>query len=185
MSIDNVEQRISYIVAVVAAAYGALYLVRDIQKYKVTVTETPIKHACKAGYHLVSTLCEHTHAPSSSYWLVPCIAYFILGAAIVGFTRARKRAALIMIGFLLGLTGGIFEAGIIPAAYAAWLLLRAFRLQRYGTASFAGVSRAAREQRSGRTTPTANSTPAAKPAPPRSAPSESKRYTPKQKPRKR
>jgi hypothetical protein len=84
---------------------------------------------------------------------------------------------------------GLGIAGVVFVFMGAWLIVRAFRLQRYGEASWSGSNRAAKElaqaRREGREqTPKSTSTPANSPGP-TAPPSASKRYTPKQKPRKR
>jgi hypothetical protein len=76
----------------------------------------------------------------------------------------------------------------------AWLIVRAFRLQRYGDATWTGSNKIAREvaqaKREGRDAtpkpkPSSSSPTAALPPGPAAPPTASKRYTPKQKPRKR
>jgi hypothetical protein len=187
MSIDSVEARISYIVSALFLVYAVLYIVRAVQKYKVLLTATPVKNACQAGYKLVSGTCEQSHIPTTGYWLVPGLTFLVLSVGLLIFIRLKKRAALIVIGFILGFAGGNVTVGIVPVAYAAWLLLRAFRLNRYGDPSFAGSSRMAKEQakarREGRVLETTTTNEVI--AGPRTPPPPSKRYTPKKKPRKR
>ena len=115
------------------------------------------------------------------------MTFLVLSIGLLIFIRLKKRAALIVIGFILGFAGGNVTVGIVPVAYAAWLLLRAFRLNRYGDPSFAGSSRMAKEQakarREGRVIETTTTSEVI--AGPRTPPPPSKRYTPKKKPRKR
>jgi hypothetical protein len=83
--------------------------------------------------------------------------------------------------------------GIVFLFLGVWLIVRAFRLQRYGEASWSGSNKAAREmaqaKKEGRAPkPNARSKSTVEPPPPPgpvAPPSASKRYTPKQKPRKR
>jgi len=120
-------------------------------------------HACAKGYHLVASLCEKTIVQTHAYWTFEFFGLLVMSALILFAAFRRNRALLIVISIIFGLIAG--AAGFLFLALGAWLLLRAFRLQRNGS------PRRPTRQRS---TPSSDvSTPA------RVAPAPSKRYTPK------
>jgi len=105
------------------------------------------------------------------------------------FTLRRKRAGVACFAVFLGLGLGL-SAGVVFLFLGVWLILRAYRLQKYGVAGMLASNRIAREGVTGRReSPTPNATiarastnPTSKAATP---PPASKRYTPKKPPRKR
>jgi hypothetical protein len=120
----------------------------------------------------------------------------LLGGAIVlfciiGFLALwkRKRTILTFDLFLVGLgfTPFIAVVGFIFIFLGAWLMLRAWRINRYGTTNAKLITREAREQPRGRDRKQQRTRTSK--APPRSGerkpPAASKRYTPKSPPRKK
>jgi hypothetical protein len=114
----------------------------------------------------------------------------ILLFCIIGFLALwkRKRTILTFDLFLIGFGFTLF-IGLIGFAFiflGAWLLLRAWRLNRYGTTNAKLIAREAREQPRGRDRKQATRT---SKTPPKSGerrpPAASKRYTPKSPPRKK
>jgi len=171
-----------------------LALVTAIQWARNLPTITTVKHvkgkACPTDYPtLVNTLCEHIVHTTRSAWEVKFFFIAIVAVAILIFTLLRKRAGVACFSVFLGIGLGL-GSGLVFFFLGAWLILRAYRLQKYGEASFFASNRVAREmgqaRREGRE-PTksprgASSASAEKPASP---PSPSKRYTPKRPPRRR
>jgi hypothetical protein len=127
----------------------------------------------------------------------------LLGGAIlifcaIGFVVLRKRKRtlltfdLFLIGF--GLTPFVEAAGFIFIFLGGWLMLRAWRINRYGTTNAKEIARVARAQPRGRDRKQAARTASTKggakgtttsSAAERRSPTASKRYTPKAPPRKK
>ena len=110
------------------------------------------------------------------------------------FALLRKRVGVAFVGLFLGLAIGTI--GLPFLMLGGWLVIRALRLQKYGDATFAGSSLRAREmakaKKEGRslapsTAKSAKSAKGAKTTAPSGPkpPSASKRYTPKQRTRRR
>ena len=182
IGLDGLEQKIGYFATAIGVVTSLLILPAFL-KFKTTyLTQTAkpsASHLCHTGYHLVATLCVKQIAQTHSYW-----TFLLVGTAVMSLflglaTWRRNRPALIVVGILIGALSG--TAGLLFLVMSAWLMIRAFRLQRFGDASFKGSNavarergrnRAPREKRGSAATVDAKPTPAA-----------SKRYTPKKKPR--
>lgn len=197
MRIDKVERGVSLFAGGIAVIL-ALILIPHLLK-NTTVTDTAKKALkkpfCTKPYHLVVSQCQHVRLTHPSAWWPQFIEIVVFGAAIILFALIHRRVGVIVAGLVLGLALG--TAGLPFLFLGGWLMVRAFRLQKWGDATFTGSNRAAREinkaRREGRdVTPraqrSARGTQAnADGATPRAIapPAPSKRYTPKQKPRKR
>ena len=111
------------------------------------------------------------------------MALAIIGLFILFFAFRRKRSGVIVSCLLLGLYIGALSNGLLFVFVGGWLIIRAQRLSKYGDASFSGSSRRAKEiskaRKEGRVAPAAGA-PTLKPTP-----EASKRYTPKQRKRRR
>jgi hypothetical protein len=186
MGIDDLEKKVTYAAGAIALLLAGLFVPRLLKPTKITVTASPGKHnACAAGYHLVSSLCQKSHfAQPSTYW-PQFLEILIIGSIMMIFAVKAKRAGVAMCGLLLGLALGTIGFPFI--LLAAWLIVRAWRLQKYGDASFTGSGKRAREmsqaKKEGRSSPTpgvATATSAPRTANP---PEASKRYTPKKRSR--
>jgi hypothetical protein len=189
---DPVERKVSFFGVAVAMAISLVSLSAWIKKTPVITTQKFVKgKACPSSFpkhHL--DFCEHILTASASYWATRFLFIFVVALLILLFTWRRKRAGVACFACFLGIGLGI--AGVVFVFLGAWLIVRAFRLQRYGEAGWSASNKVAREmaqaRREGRTvTPKASKTtaaPAAIPGPV-APPTASKRYTPKQKPRKR
>ena len=135
--------------------------------------------------------CEHVLKASESYWATRFLFVFVVALIILFFALRRKRAGVACFACFLGIGLGI--AGVVFVFLGAWLIVRAFRLQRYGEATWIGVEQGGPRdgpgpKRGPRPDPEAFGVVAGEPAPrtrPGRAAAASKRYTPKQKPRKR
>jgi hypothetical protein len=192
MGLDNFERGVGLFAGVIALILSALYINRLRHNTNLIVTSplTKSKHCTKAaldqGYTMVHLFCEKTVLTHPSHWWPQFLLIFIVGLAIIGFSLWRKRVGVAVCGFLLGLALGV--AGIVFLFLGGWLVVRAFRLQKYGDATFAGSGRAAREinqekraaKREGREPRTRSKKNDVVITPPK--PVESKRYTPKKPP---
>jgi hypothetical protein len=187
MGLDKVERGISLLAGGLALVL-ALRITPDLFKNtRITATATPSKtNTCTNGYHLVHSLCEKLLTVHPSYYLPQFLLILVVGLGIAAFAYFRRRVGVIVGELLLGLALG--RVGLIYLIFGAWLIIRAFRLQRYGDATFAGSGKKAREmskaRREGRSTAAKDKTDkTAAPLP--KPPAESKRYTPKKPPPKK
>lgn len=186
---DSTERNVSLFGVSIAMIISLVSLFAWIKKSPVITTVKYVKgKACPAAFPKHNlTFCEHILVESSSYWAARFLFIFIVSLVILFFTLRRKRAGVACFACFLGI--GLGVAGVVFVFLGAWLIVRAFRLQRYGEASWKGSNQIAREmaqaKREGRDpTPKSSAAPAATPGP-ATPPTASKRYTPKQKPRKR
>lgn len=190
MGMDTIERRVSFIGGGIALVL-AVIIPLGIGKF-VTLTAKPSStNSCASGYHLVGVLCERVRSVQVSDWLPQFLICLVVGLSLIFFTWRRKRAGVAFSAFLLGLAIG--TAGIAFLFLGGWLLIRALRLQKYGDATFSGSSRQARElsqaRRKGRSAnPSAVKGARGAPSPATTTPrppTQSKRYTPKQRSRRR
>lgn len=198
LGLDTLERKLSVTLGLIAAGFGIFFLVQWLRNATIVKTAKPLaKNACASGYHFVasSSLCQQTYHDKGE-WLLQFIVVLVIGLAILYTAWRAKRAGVATFSLLLGLYLGIFGLGVVFFFFGAWLMLRAYRLQRYGDATWRGSNKVAREmaeaRRAGREyRPVAGAVPAtaseAVAAPPRSAtpPPPSKRYTPKKTQRRR
>ena len=190
-SLNRVEIWVGYIAAAVAIFMGGLAIL-IFPKTKLLTTK-PKNGSCPTDYTLIKGSCEQLR--HTNYW-VPVMIVIIFALAIFVSVRIRRRTPTMFSSFMAGLglsTFGI-EVGAPVLIYGGWLLLRARRIQKYGTtdakevAALAGEERAARK--AGKPSPQAQAQARAKAAPgaapassastsSKAAPEPSKRYTPK------
>ncbi len=190
LGIDKMERGISFVAGAIALFLALLISPHLFKNSYVTDTLKPSKsNSCVSGYHLLNHLCSRTRLTHPSDWLPQFLEILIVGLAIVAFAWWRKRAGVAVGALFLGLALG--TVGLPFLFLGGWLIIRALRLQKYGDATFRGSSAQAREQakarRQEKRSPSTKSKTRTKTKSPTSsvAPSASKRYTPKQQPRKR
>ena len=190
MGLDKIERQISLIAGFLAVAM-ALALPFLIGKTYTVSVKAPANKICATGYKLVGTLCEHTRPTVMSDWILRFVMILVIGLFLVFFALIRKRVGVAFVGLFLGLAIGTI--GLPFLMLGGWLVIRAMRLQKYGDATFAGSSIRAREiakaKKEGRTLApsTAKSAKGSKDTAPSTPkpPTASKRYTPKQRTRRR
>ena len=197
MGLDKVERGVSLVAGGIAIILAAIEIPHLLKNTYVTDTANKLKTKpyCTKPYHLVVSTCQHLRLTHPSAWWPQFLEIIIFGAAIIIFALLRKRVGVVVAGLILWLA--LSAAGLPFLFVVGWLMVRAFRLQKWGDPTFSGSNRAAREQAKARkegrdVTPRAprpargskvSTEPVA--ARPVAPPAPSKRYTPKQKPRKR
>lgn len=187
LGLDDTERKISFVGGALALVASAVFIPRLTKNTTITVTAKYVKGtACPAGYHVANQTCEKALLTHPSYWLLEFILPLVAALIIFAFAFSRRRVGVIVASLMLGLAGG--TAGVVFLFLGGWLGIRAFRLQKYGEASFAGSSRRARElgqeRRAARQTPARGKraprgSKAASVATKVKTPEPSKRYTPK------
>jgi hypothetical protein len=193
---DSIERKVSLYAAGVAMLVALINVMFWVKNTPWTTTQKLTKgNTCPTLYHLVKGQCENVLKNAQSHWATQFVFIFAIALIILFFALRRKRAGVACFACFLGVALQI--EGIVFLFLGVWLIVRAFRLQRYGEASWSGSNKAAREiaqaKKEGRAPvakstvmPASGSASASAPPPgPVAPPSASKRYTPKQKPRKR
>ncbi len=203
MGLDPIERGISLFGAGIALV---LALVTAIEWSRNLPSITTFKHvkgkACPSAYpKLVNTLCEHIVKTTRSEWEVKFFFILLIGLCLLYFALRRKRAGVACFAIFLGLGLGL-GAGAVFFFLGAWLIIRAYRLQKYGVAGMVASNQVAREmslaRREGRE-PNLEQLPSSSGASPRTSsrgsakkpttgpkgPDASKRYTPKKRTPKR
>lgn len=188
MGLDKFERQASFFLGAIAFVLAGAMSPHLFKNTKVTDTAKPSKAGtCAPHYHHVSNvLCSWTHYATPSAYLPQFIEILVIGIAIIVFALRRKRAGVAVSALLLGLALG--TVGLPFVFLGGWLVIRAFRLQKYGDATFAGSSRRAREmgqeRRAGRQSvprgqKRSKSTKSKSAVTAAAGPAPSKRYTPK------
>ncbi|HEY8081027.1 MAG TPA: hypothetical protein VIE15_02975 [Acidimicrobiales bacterium] len=130
-------------------------------------------------YHVVGKNCVGTIHHTTSVWQVAVLA--ILAVILLYVVWSSRRTLTIFVSLFSGLAARN-TLGLLVIFYGAWLLLRSWRLQRYGVTDGKAVRQIATERSAARKV--ARRTPATTQATSKT-PTPSKRYTPKAKPRKK
>jgi hypothetical protein len=187
MGLDEQERKFGLVGAVLAAPLTIVYIYDLVNAKAKAISVKPLSTgACATGLHLVAKMCHGIQPAQRSGFELAIAVLVVMGSALGIFAYRRNRPGAIVSALLLGFLAGTL--GIIYMFFGAWLAIRAFRLNKYGDASFKGSnlrareraqerratrsSRPARSTRSRSAQATSASSSAKTPAP-------SKRYTPK------
>jgi hypothetical protein len=194
LGLDSLERNISLFAAAIALIFALITAIDWIRNTPVTTTKAYVKgKACPTSYpRHFNTFCEHVNRHARSYWEVRFFFVFVVAVLLLYFTVRRKRAGVACFAVFLGLGLGL-GAGVVFLILGVWLILRAYRLQKYGVPGMLASNRLARDgataRRENRTPskPTATIARSSSDATSRAVtpPAASKRYTPKKPPRKR
>jgi hypothetical protein len=196
MGLDKNERALSFVGAGVAFVLAAFLIPHLLKNTFVTdkAKKAATKPFCTKPFHLVANTCQHVRLTHPSAWWPQFIELLVFGAAILVFALIRRRVGVVVASLMSWLALSV--TGLPFLFLGGWLMVRAFRLQKWGDPTFSGSNRVAREQakakrggrevaprtpRSAKGSKASNEVMAPRPAPP----APSKRYTPKQKPRKR
>ena len=199
LGLDPLERGISLFgasIALVLAVVTAIEWARNLPV--ITTTKHTVGKACPAAYpKLVTALCEHIVKTTRTEWEVKFLFTLIVALCILFFAIRRKRAGVACFAIFLGLGLGL-GSGLVFFFMGAWLIVRAYRLQKYGVATMLGSNRVAKEMATSRkegrapnlepitgssSTTIKNTSKSATQKP--ATPEASKRYTPKKPPRRR
>lgn len=181
LGLDNLERKFGFGGSAVALALAAFFIPHLVKNTTIHVTAKPLaRNVCPSGYTLLKTACSKAVVTHPSYWLLQFFVFLVVGVALLAFSFFRKRAGVIVGSLLLAFVTG--SAGLFYMALGAWLAVRAFRLGKYGDATFRGANIRARERAQERRA--ARGTKNKRPSEPASSshsrtPAPSKRYTPK------
>jgi len=191
LGLDRIEYRLSLVAVGIALIFAVITALDWARNIAVTTTKAYVKGtSCPKSYPVhFQTVCEHINHHARSYWEVRFFFVFVVAVLLLYFTIRRKRAGVACFAVFLGLGLGL-GAGVVFLFLGVWLILRAYRLQKYGVASMFATNRIARDgataKREGRapsaTIARTSTEVTSKVATP---PTASKRYTPKKPPRKR
>jgi len=197
--LDDIERKIGFGIVVIAAFMGGMYLWAGYTlKSGVSITKEHLVNGhCSSGFHKVGTICEMSLKNSPATYQLYGYTVFALAAVLLLSIVRRRRTLSVTLSAFIGLLLGPLLYGIPFIFYAIWLMLRARRLQKFGVASFSGVSAITRERaearKEGRPEPELpnfadveeskpskrTSKSAAETTPPKKQAEPSKRYTPK------
>src|ERR1700722_5123499 len=198
LGLDPLERGISLFgasIAFVLAIVTAIEWKRNLPT--ITTTKYKAGKACPSAFPThVNTLCEHIVKTTRTEWEVKFFFIVLVAACILFFALRRKRAGVATFAVFLGLGLGL-GSGLVFFFVGAWLIMRAYRLQKYGTPTMMGSNRVAREMAQARkegrepdieaytgstgtpTSPTSRTSSSKKTPPKSTTPEASKRYTPK------
>lgn len=196
-TLDDTERKLAWAAGAIALLISLSYIPRLLHK-TVTWTVEPFAkgHVCNFT-KIIHKSCELKSITYPSDYVGFFALLIVMGIIILACAYFRKRSLVIFACLLAGFFSSI--VGLLLIGYAAWLLMRSWRLSRYG-AKDAASARKVQMERVAERREQRNSTPreprgarasrtkevvAAKSSTSKSSPSKSKRYTPKAKSRRR
>lgn len=136
VQIDPAERKVGLIASALGIAL-ALYanVPYMVSKRAVPSTVKPTGHSCPAGFHYVASSNTCNTVYPASHYVLPLIVSIVLALAIYVTIRIRRRAPL---AFTMVMTGLAFGSLFVLLPYGiggAWIMLRAWRTQKYGSPS--------------------------------------------------
>ncbi len=182
LRLDPTERKIGYIGAALAGVLALLtYLPQILHPTPVNLKKTGTCDPLSKG----GAVC---HTYPAQHWYLPLALYLILAVAMFVATRFGRRAPLAFAALMNGLAIEV-NAGLIALPFigaGGWILIRAWRAQRYGSPTAKGPNAAAKAGASAPSTTrapvkakTRGKQPASSSTGDRPKPAPSKRYTPK------
>ncbi len=196
--VDPTERKVGIAAAVLGIAL-AIYanVPYMVSKTSVVTTVKPKHKSCAqvlgiAGLHYVASTKSCDGVYPASHYVLPFVVSLVLATAIYVTVRIRRRAPL---AFTMVMTGLAFGSLLVLVPYGAaggWIMLRAWRTQKYGAPTAKtpltgwtppaprGTTRRAKSA-----TPRSHKGKGADTATTRKPPAANKRYTPKSPPKKK
>lgn len=184
-TLDDKERKYGWF----AVGFGGLavlyYVPRLLHNTTQTLTAAKTSHGtCPSGYSIVAKVCTQYDITHPADYVPYFIALVAMTAVLIGAIVNSKRTLATFVSFFAGLAAGSLLS--LPLfLYGGWLLLRAWRIQRYGATDAATVRKVSVERAAARKEARRSGTEAAATATSKAPPTPSKRYTPKAKPKKR
>jgi hypothetical protein len=131
--IDPMERKVGLAAAALAAVFALVYTIPYmVSKISVATTVKPVHDTCIDKYHYVASTNTCNTVYPASHYTFPLVLWLVFAIAIYVTVRIGRRAPM---AFAIVLTGLAFGTVIIMLPFVvggAWLLLRAYRTQKYG-----------------------------------------------------
>ncbi len=131
--IDPVERKVGLAAAALAAVFALVYTIPYmVSKISVATTVKPVHDTCIDKYHYVASTNTCNTVYPASHYTFPLVLWLVFAIAIYVTVRIGRRAPM---AFAIVLTGLAFGTVIIMLPFVVgggWLLLRAYRTQKYG-----------------------------------------------------
>jgi hypothetical protein len=188
-TLDDTERKFGFGAAILAVAIAVLFIPSLLHDTKQTYTAKVVKGVCPPFYPPpVHGTCTRIVVQHPSDFVLRFILLMVLGLLLLAAVWASKRTLVMFMSFLTGLAAGTL--GLLLIFYGGWLVLRSWRVQRYGTTNSKEIrtistERAAERSAGRREAKKAKGTTQVPPSPGKSPVTPSKRYTPRAKPRRR
>jgi hypothetical protein len=188
-TLDPTERRFGFIGAGFILVLSLLFIPSLLHTTYGKPTTKPTDGKCPDGYRLVAKTCETIYHPSD--FIIQFLVLLALGLVLLFAVWRSKRSLTIFLALFVGL-GSLFVqvpvVFLIGTGLGVWLLVRSWRLQRYGTTDGKVIRREAIARNEAKRD-ARKAGKAGKAADPvvtgRSSVAASKRYTPKTKPPRR
>lgn len=131
--IDPMERKVGLGASALAGVFALVYTIPYmVAKISVATTVKPVHKTCTHGYHYIASTNTCNGVYPASHYTFPLILWLVFAVAIFVTVRIGRRAPM---AFAIVLAGLAFGTVIIMLPYVvcgAWLLLRAYRTQKYG-----------------------------------------------------
>ena len=179
IGLDKLERNLGFFaafIALVSSSFAFKNYVNGKATSYIQTAKPSAKHLCQSGYHLHIALCEKVITQTHAYWTFQFWGLFGMSLLVAFAAWRANRPMLIVVSLLVGVIAG--AAGLLFIGLGAWLLIRAFRLQRYGDPTFKGANNVARTRAQNRA-PRQKRGATAEAVVTKPTPTPSKRYTPK------
>ena len=131
--IDTTERRVGYAGAALAAVVAVAVAVVNSPNRLVDATKVHKGWSCTAGYKLVHSGTVYKCQELRSTWLIALVVPLVLALAILVTVRIGRRAPLAFTILITGVASPGIEIAIPFLVAGAWMILRAWRTQRYGS----------------------------------------------------
>lgn len=132
-SIDPTERKIGLAASILAAVFALVYSIPYmVSKIAVPTTVKPVHGTCATTltYVASSKTCNGVYPPS--HYVLPLVLWLVFAAAILVTVRIGRRSPLAFAMVLTGLAFGTLILMIPFVAAGAWVLIRAYKTQKYG-----------------------------------------------------
>jgi hypothetical protein len=189
-TLDTTERKWGFGASGFVLVLSLLLVPSLLHNTKVAATGKPNRTGCADigdVWSVAKKTCYHVYHPSD--FILEFTLLVVIGAVLLFAVWKSMRALTIFTALFIGLAAifvGVVIVGFVALAYGGWLLTRSWRLQRFGAKDSKTVRKVAAERAEDRKEAKA----AAKASPARAgvaktSVTQSKRYTPKSKPRRK